>query len=486
MTLPSFDPDDPPELLVLGDVMVDRYLWGTCERVSPEAPVQVVTVQRETFSLGGAGNVLANLLALGARASLVGVVGADVAHTPTLELLEQHGARSDGLVRDTSRRTTVKTRVVATPQQIVRFDVETSAAISGEIAAALETRFRAALPGADVVVLSDYGKGVLTRELCERCIALCRAHDKPVLVDPKGSDYTKYRGATLLTPNRREAGAVTGVAMDSRQAVSRAGRKLLNECQLDACLITLSEDGMALFTGPGDHFLPTEARQVFDVTGAGDTVIAAVAFGLACGSPLLDACKLANRAASVVVSKLGAATVTLAELRESEPASARSLSSKIVSEAELLAVLERDKRAGRKIVFTNGCFDVLHAGHVQLLAQAKQLGDVLVLALNSDASVRRLKGAGRPINPLRDRAVVLAGLASVDYIVAFEQDTPRALIEHVLPNVLVKGGDYRVETVVGADLVARSGGLVQILPLLEGRSTTGLLERLDHSLAEDA
>jgi D-beta-D-heptose 7-phosphate kinase / D-beta-D-heptose 1-phosphate adenosyltransferase len=478
MSFPSFPPSHPPRVLVIGDLMIDRYLMGSCERVSPEAPVQVVNVAKETRSLGGAGNVVANLASMGARPALVAVVGADVDDTPVPSLLQRYGVATDGLVAHPARPTTVKTRVVASRQQIVRFDVETVAAVSGEIEDALLDRFERLLADCDVVVLSDYGKGTLTTRVARECIARCAERGLPVLVDPKGTDYSKYRGATMITPNRKEAGAAVGLSMRSANAVSQAGQRLLSEHALGACLITLSEDGMALFEGGSEHRLPTEAREVFDVTGAGDTVIAAVAFATACGLTLLDACRFANRAAGIVVGKLGAATTTLEEIKHATVPRQAGLDEKILDVDTLCERLAADRGIGKSIVFTNGCFDILHAGHVRYLVEAKTFGDVLVVGLNADDSVRRLKGPGRPLNTEHDRALLLAALASVDYVVLFADETPLQLIERIVPDVLVKGGDYRVEDVVGADVVTHAHGLVRIVPFLEGKSTSNLIDRI--------
>jgi D-beta-D-heptose 7-phosphate kinase/D-beta-D-heptose 1-phosphate adenosyltransferase len=299
-----------------------------------------------------------------------------------------------------------------------------------------------------------------------------------VFVDPKGTDYTKYRGATMITPNRKEAGAAAGIDMNAAGAVGQAGRRLLDEHAFGACLITLSEDGMELFEGGREHRLPTEAREVFDVTGAGDTVIAAVAFATACGLPLLDACRFANRAAGIVVGKLGSATTTLEEIRHATVPRLPGLDEKALSVDALCEKLAADRLSGKTVVFTNGCFDILHAGHVRYLAEARKFGDVLVVGLNTDASVRRLKGPARPLNTEHERALVLSALASVDYVVPFADDTPLALIERVVPDVLVKGGDYRAEDVVGADVVTRAQGTVKILPFLEGKSTSSLIDRI--------
>jgi D-beta-D-heptose 7-phosphate kinase/D-beta-D-heptose 1-phosphate adenosyltransferase len=461
--------------------MLDRYLWGACERISPEAPVQVVQVQRESESLGGAGNVVANLRSLGARVEAVAVVGDDASAATLARLLERLDVGSDGLIRDRERPTTIKTRVLAAHHQLLRFDVERSAPAAHELGAAILARAGAQLRAAacDVLVLSDYGKGVLSPEVVRALIAAGSVAGVPVLVDPKGREYGHYRGATLLTPNRREAAAATGQSLSDAAAVARAGRQLLRELHLKGCLITLSEDGMALFEGEADHRLPTQAREVFDVTGAGDTVIAAIAFALASGLSLLDACQFANRAAGIVVGKLGSATVTLDEIAVAPATTAPGPqpARKYLELDALLPELARLRAAGRKLVFTNGCFDILHAGHVQYLSQAAALGDVLIVGLNSDASVSRLKGASRPINTLADRAQLLAALTAVSYVVPFGEDTPLSLISRIVPDVLVKGGDYRADDIVGADVVRRAGGRVQVLPFVAGKSTTGIIAR---------
>jgi D-beta-D-heptose 7-phosphate kinase/D-beta-D-heptose 1-phosphate adenosyltransferase len=416
---------------------------------------------------------------LGAQVSLIALVGDDIAQTHIPQLLSDAGVADDGLIRDPNRPTTVKTRVLAAHHQLLRFDQERVTTCSDTQAAAVMADFERRAHETDVVLLSDYGKGLLSERLVRELIAGCKRAGLPVLIDPKGTDYARYHGATLLTPNRKEAAAATGLTLSDSSAVAAAGRKLLRDLALEACLITLSEDGMALFQGEHVHHLPTQAREVFDVTGAGDTVIATIAFSLAAGLSLLDACHVANLAAGIVVGKLGTATVTLAELmseRPSRPASGGALS-KILSRAALQAEVARLRAAGAKVVFTNGCFDILHAGHVQYLEQAASLGDALVVGLNSDDSVRRLKGPQRPINPEADRALLLAALASVSYVTSFGEDTPAELIAEITPDVLVKGGDYRPDDIVGADHVRSHGGSVQVLPFVEGRSTTRIIAR---------
>lgn len=483
MRIPELAPNRPPRVVVVGDLILDRYLWGSCDRISPEAPVQVVNIKRVSDVLGGAANVVANLRAFGAEAVLICAVGDDEEASTAARLLDERGATTKGLITDRDRPTTLKTRVMAVAQQIVRLDRERSSPVDDQVTRSLQDTLDAELAcGVDALVLSDYGKGVLTGALTRYAIAACRARGVPVLVDPKGNDYSKYHGATLITPNRKEAAAAVGFALDEAEQVRSAGQQLMARHALDACLITLSEHGMALFEGDREARLPTEAREVFDVTGAGDTVIAAVAFGMATGLPIVDACRFANRAAGIAVGKVGVATVTLDEVRRADPAHGARLAEKILTCDELVARLAKVRPAA-KVVFTNGCFDILHAGHVQYLARARTLGDLLVVGLNSDASVRRLKGSGRPVNQELDRAAVLAALGAVDFVVLFHDDTPQALIEAVVPDVLVKGGDYRAEDVVGGDVVRRAGGQVEILPFLDGRSTTRVISAIRGSEA---
>jgi D-beta-D-heptose 7-phosphate kinase/D-beta-D-heptose 1-phosphate adenosyltransferase len=480
MKLPEIDPERPPRALVIGDLMIDRYLWGTCERISPEAPVQVVDVRRESYALGGAGNVIANLASLGAQVNLIALVGHDWTQSPLASLLAERGLTTSGLVRDDQRPTTVKTRLIAAHHQIVRFDTESTVPCPETCALAIVERAAQMIPDTQVVILSDYGKGLLTEGVVQALIKQCHRYGVPVLVDPKGRDFNKYRGASLLTPNRREAALASGLTLDSEQGIRRAGQKLRSDYGLEACLITLSEDGMALFAHAEEHWLPTEAQEVFDVTGAGDTVIAAVGFGLAAGLSLVEACRFSNRAAGVVVGKVGSASVTLDEIRAPK-GTLLPPQAKIVELEVLLEHVALLRSLGRKIVFTNGCFDLLHSGHVQYLTQAAALGAVLIVGLNSDASVRRIKGMNRPINDQNDRAIVLGGLSAVTYVVLFSEDTPLSLIQSISPDVLAKGGDYDPQQIIGADVVRAAGGTVTVIPFVAGKSTTALIERASGS-----
>ncbi len=459
-----------PAILVVGDLMIDHYLWGKCERISPEAPVQVVEVTREEYLMGGAGNVVNNLLALGASVGVSSVIGEDESGDFIRQRLRDKGVNAEGLITESGRKTTKKSRVIALHQQIVRVDKENREDISEASQRKILEKITADIDRYDAVLLSDYAKGVLTEKLTQDIIALARRKEKPVLVDPKGADYSKYRGATLITPNRKEAAQATGILLDSDERLHEAGMQLKNGLDLDFAIITLSEDGMAIFAQDMTK-IPTVAREVYDVTGAGDTVLASLGFALCSGKNIIEAAHFANSAAAVAVSKVGSATVTLDEIAAYEQRLRRkSSSAKIKSTEEIGALLQN---SAKKVVFTNGCFDILHAGHVKYLEEAKSYGDILVLGLNSDASVKRLKGESRPVNCWEDRAAVLAALESVDFVVGFDEDTPYELIKTVQPDILVKGGDYEGKEVVGSN-IAKETRLVQFV---EGKSTTKIIER---------
>lgn len=469
----------PPRVLVLGDVMLDRALIGACERISPEAPVQVVDVRESRRQLGGAGNVVRNCLALGAEARLVSVIGDDAAAAEVRALLNACGAGDQSLVAEADRPTTEKTRVFAAHQQVVRLDSE----IRTEITRASEDRLLAFLQAAgplDGLIISDYAKGVVTPRLCRAAIAWARARGLPVFCDPKGRDFTKYTGASVLTPNRREAADAVGYPLSDAASIARAGRQLRETLALDHCLITLGEDGMALFSAEGEHRLPSRAREVFDITGAGDTVVAALAVACAAGNDVRRACEIANIAAGLKVAKLGAATVSRDELAAELARGPHGTqpSAKIKTRDEISRIAAAARAEGRRLVFTNGCFDILHRGHTELLHAAAAMGDVLIVGLNADRSVAGLKGPERPLMSEDDRAHLLAALAAVDYVVLFEEETPLELITAIAPDVLVKGGDYAPDAIVGADLVRARGGEVRVVPLLPGRSTSAIVRRL--------
>ncbi len=468
ISIPDFQ---QARVVVAGDVMLDRYLFGSTGRISPEAPVPVVHVQETDDRPGGAANVAVNLAALGVSTSLIGVVGEDAAAQTLAAILEGSGIGCEFAVAD-DRPTITKTRVQSRGQQLIRLDEENAVAMPGD---AVSGKLAGTLAGAGAVVLSDYGKGALSD--VRAMISACRAADIPVLVDPKGTDFSKYRGASLLTPNQGEFEAVAGKATSDDDLVARA-RAMMDELALDALLVTRSEKGMLLVEADAEPlFLSTQAREVYDVTGAGDTVIATLAAALASGQGLAAAAALANLAAGLVVRKIGVATVTPGEL--SAALHQRGQGGRgLVDFDALLALVSEARERDEKIVMTNGCFDVLHAGHVAYLEEAKSLGDRLIVAVNDDDSVRRLKGDSRPINALEDRMLVLAGLAAVDWVVPFSEDTPARLIGAVLPDVLVKGGDYRPDDIAGAKEVLQHGGEVRVLAFREGHSSSRIIDRL--------
>lgn len=463
-----------PKILVIGDLMIDHYIWGGCERISPEAPVQVIDVKRESKRLGGACNVMHNLIALEAEAIPCGVVGEDLAGEELVGFLHELGMSSEGIVRQKQRPTTKKSRIIASNQQVVRVDWETKSDISEESQEAILAFVRSKLAHCEAVILSDYNKGTLTASLTPKLIAMAKTYQKPLLIDPKGSDYTKYRGATLLTPNKKEVKEALGVEITDEASLAVALERLKRECELEVSVVTLSEDGIGIYEESVER-IPTIAREVYDVTGAGDTVIAALAYGLSLGHSLKSSALFANAAAAVVVGKIGSATATHGEIAEYLHASHQSEGKeRILGREAMKRLVEQLRACGRKVVFTNGCFDILHAGHVQYLQKAKACGDCLIVGLNSDDSVKRLKGESRPLNPQEDRALVLAGLESVDYVVIFEEDTPYELLSLLRPDVLVKGGDYAGKEVVGSDLVSE----VRLIEFLEGRSTSALVKKI--------
>lgn len=458
-------------MLVVGDVMLDRYLFGGTSRISPEAPVPVVHIRQDEDRAGGAANVAANLARLGISTRLLGIVGQDDEAAALKSALTNSGVECS-FTEVAGWPTITKTRVQSRGQQLIRLDRE-EAVPSGSTA--LTKSLIQNLGAANAVVLSDYGKGSLTDVAA--MIAACRDANVPVFVDPKGSDFEKYRGATLITPNQGEFESVAGRCTDDADMVARA-RDMIDELDLSALLVTRSEKGMLLVErGDEPQFLSTRAREVFDVTGAGDTVIAVLAAALAVGDDLRSAAALANLAAGLVVGKIGVATVTPSELRVALHRRGQG-GRGLVSEEELVPLVAEARNRNEKVIMTNGCFDVLHAGHVAYLEEAKSLGDRLVVAINDDDSVRRLKGDPRPVNKLDDRMLVLAGLASVDWVVPFSEDTPERLIGAVLPDILVKGGDYRPSEIAGSKDVLQNGGEVRVLAFREGQSSSRIIDKL--------
>ncbi len=472
-------------VLVVGDVMLDRYLWGRVGRISPEAPVPVVHLQRTTETLGGAGNVALNLVSLGCRVCVAGLCGHDATGQALRALMSQKGIE-EALVADADRPTITKTRVMAQKQQMMRLDEEHTRAIGPAVAQKIRTAVMDSLHDCHAMVLSDYGKGVLAEaSFVQELIRAGRQHGIPILVDPKGTDWQRYYGATGITPNTAELEAVAGKGLEEdEERLVAAARQVREQFGLDWLLVTRGAKGMCLIDSSEQPVLiPAQAREVFDVSGAGDTVIATVAAALAAGMPLVEAARTANLAAGIVVGKLGTQPILASELSTAITFSAQQQyypysAAKMAALDAALAKVREWRAAGSRVVFTNGCFDLLHPGHISLLYQARALGDRLVVGLNTDASIKRLKGSGRPILSEQDRAAMLSALECVDLVVHFDEDTPLKLIAAIRPDILVKGSDYTPDQVVGKEVVEAYGGCVKLVDLIQGYSTTGLTRKV--------
>ncbi|NOT11227.1 MAG: bifunctional D-glycero-beta-D-manno-heptose-7-phosphate kinase/D-glycero-beta-D-manno-heptose 1-phosphate adenylyltransferase HldE [Methylococcaceae bacterium] len=457
-------------IIVIGDIMLDRYWSGKAARISPEAPVPVVQIKSTEERVGGAGNVALNIARLGGKVTLLGVVGDDAEGKTLRQILEAEGVACDFVV-EKGFRSICKLRIMAQHQQLIRLDFEETPIAFDR--AALKSRLLQYLPDNQAIVFSDYGKGTLAE--VESYILHAKQAGVKVLVDPKGVDYQRYAQADVITPNLAELQAVVGLCSDESHLIEK-GRLLLKNYQIPVLLLTRGEAGMTLIQDDQVHSLPAQAKDVFDVTGAGDTVIAVMSLCVALNMPLMEAMYLANLAGGIVVGKLGTSTVSIQELTRAMHGE-RDSQYGIVSEDELLGLIARAKAHGEKIIMTNGCFDLLHAGHVTYLEQARSLGDRLIVAVNSDASVKQLKGDSRPINGLQARMTVLSALACVDWVVPFSEETPERLYCKLLPDVLVKGGDYTPDQVAGGDCVIQAGGEVRILQFVDGQSTTAMINR---------
>lgn len=478
-----------PRVLVVGDLMLDRYVWGDAERISQEAPVILLRADKREERLGGGSSVATMLRALGARVAIAGIVGNDHDAGRIRQLLTDLDIDHEAVLTDVHRPSTVKERYIGRaqhrhPQQMIRVDYEDRQPVQGALETQLSQAIAAQVRKADIVLISDYDKGVCTTRIMASAVASAREQGIRVVADPiRGGDYAKYRGCSAITPNRLEAGLATGRALNTHDEIAAAAQQLRDELQLEAAIITLDKDGMALQPRGGAlKLFPTRPRQVYDITGAGDMVMSVLGMALAAGADYEQAIQLANIAGGLEVEKIGVAVVTrdeiLRDLMQTPASAAAPAGGKIVGMEALLRELAPRRRLGQKIVFTNGCFDVLHAGHVQYLNEARAQGDVLVVGLNSDASVRGLKGANRPVQPQTARSVVLAALQAVDFVTVFDDATPLQLIEAIRPDVLVKGADYRKDEVVGAEFVESRGGRVHLAELHEGHSTTTLLEKM--------
>lgn len=467
----SMPPFEQASVLVVGDVMLDRYWHGGTSRISPEAPVPVVKIGQMEDRAGGAANVALNIAALGAKTWLIGATGEDEAADSLADSLGSAGVETH-FQRIAGQPTTIKLRVMSRHQQLIRIDFEETFEVNNE---ALASEVEKLLPSVKVLLLSDYGKGTIKNH--QQLIKLARKHNIPVLVDPKGNDFSIYKGATLLTPNLSEFEAIVGNCIDENQLIEKA-QQLIERLQLGGLLITRGEQGMTLLRDNQQELhLPARAREVFDVTGAGDTVISTLAAALASGMELTEAVALSNLAASIVVAKLGTACISAPELRRAIQRDTGN-GKGVLSLDQLLIAVEDARAQGEKIVFTNGCFDILHAGHVAYLEQARSLGGRLIVAVNDDASVTALKGIGRPINSVDRRMAVLAGLGAVDWVISFADSTPERLLKELKPDILVKGGDYTVDEVVGADIVKSYGGEVNVLGLVANSSTTAIVDKI--------
>jgi len=469
--------DAPAEILLVGDVMLDHYFQGKCDRISPEAPVPVLHVRNTFDRPGGAANVAVNVAAMGCRPRLVGTVGSDPAATRLRSVLEAEACSADGLVDSPALITTTKNRLLAGHQQIARFDEErplTDADARRRIVARIEEN----LQTARLAIISDYAKGICDATVCRAVINGATRRGLPIVVDPKDADFTKYAGATVITPNRMEAAAVVGRSLRDPDDAIRAAREIRERWPIEAVVVTLGEQGLVLVTANQVAMIPTQAKQVYDVTGAGDTFVATLAAAMTKGIVLDRACSIANVAAGLQVSRIGTARITWSEVMDEIDRLSTASLGKVLTVPDLLRAVQRARSEGKKIGFTNGCFDILHHGHVALLEAAARECDYLVVGLNSDDSVRRLKGPPRPFLPSAARQAVLAGLSSVASVCEFDDDTPLELIRAIEPDVLVKGGDYSANAVVGADIVTARGGRVVTPLFVPGVSTTNIADRI--------
>jgi D-beta-D-heptose 7-phosphate kinase/D-beta-D-heptose 1-phosphate adenosyltransferase len=471
-------PGAEQKIVCLGDVMLDVFNFGRIERISPEAPVPILLIENVEEIPGGAANVARNVASLGASCTLIGAVGEDDDATRLGRLLLAEPRLFAKLSVDHNRATTCKTRFVAKGQQVLRVDAEYTHEISSLLREELMNAFERAIVGAHAIILSDYAKGVLSQSLLRPAIEKAIQKRIPIIVDPKSHDLGRYNGATVLTPNAEEVRAATGILPITNDLATQAGRLALTRCQADAVLITKAEKGVSLIPRNGSpaHFDAIK-REVFDVSGAGDTLVAALAVALCMGQNLEDASRMANAAAGIAVSKRGTAVVTWAELERS--LCQQSLNAKELSLDDAKDLRESWRKHNLRVVFTNGCFDLLHPGHLRLVQFAKSRGDRLLIGINADSSVRRLKGPGRPVQSARDRAAVISSLPDVDGVIIFNEDTPLEIILRLLPDVLVKGADYNPSEIVGADLVRSYGGAIELCPLLDGHSTTRMILRAE-------
>jgi D-beta-D-heptose 7-phosphate kinase/D-beta-D-heptose 1-phosphate adenosyltransferase len=470
---------DHCHLLVVGDLMIDEYVWGEVDRISPEAPVQVVSVKNENSTLGGSGNVVNNLVALGARVSVLGVTGIGEDRKLLLNRLTDLGVDTRGVIPERSRPTTKKTRIIAEHQQVLRIDRETKKQVASSTFKSLTNLAEKIIPEVDLILISDYDKGLITRTLIADLVKIAKNNNKITIADPKGLDFTKYSGVSLLTPNSKEASLASGVDISDDNSLAAAAKILIKRSGIEKLLITCGKDGMVLFEPGSKAFkISTKTREVYDVAGAGDTVIAVLGLGMAAGLPLKEATALANTAAGIVVGKVGTATVSKRELLQALKQTSEDNTSKYKSLNEISQLCRKLQKDRQRIVLTNGCFDLLHVGHIRLLSASKQLGDVMIVAIDDDDSVKLLKGAGRPVISSTERVRILSALDSVDYVVVFATSELGSVIEAIRPDVLTKGSDYESADILGQEIVESYGGRIELIPITEAISATQIINNI--------
>ncbi len=474
------------KVLVIGDLILDEYIWGTVNRISPEAPIQILQYTSKNEILGGACNVANNLMSLGCNVHICGAVGDDKEGHELLDVLEQKGINTNGVVIDPSRPTTHKVRVIAHTQQLLRIDREVTWPISNSVLKKVIGYLIETIPKVDGIICSDYQKGLLVHELLDKVIHYAKIHTIGVVLDPKGSDFSRYKGVDVITPNLEEVKNACHIDITNEDELDRAVKSVFCLTKPRAVLVTRGKDGMTLYDKAGNKtHIPAETREIYDVTGAGDTVTAVFSLGLFCNAGLIAAARLANKAAGIVVGKVGTAIISGEELAHYLDEGPRGLTQKIINLDECKQALSQVRNHGRKIVFTNGCFDLLHIGHIHFLQAAKRHGDLLVVGLNDDLSVRQLKGPKQPLIGQNERAKILAALDCVDYVILFSNSTPEALLSELKPDVLVKGGNHTPHQVPGRNLVEGYGGRVEIIPLFPGQSTSRLVQSILHTYADD-
>jgi len=466
-------------LLVIGDLMIDEYLRGEVDHISPEAPVPVVAIKNQDYTLGGSGNVVNNLITLGAKVSVLGVIGKGRDGKLLLNKLDALGANTRGIIQEPGRHTTKKTRIIAEHQQVLRIDRESKKEISSQTFKKIIKHAEKIIPDVDVILISDYGKGMINRSMIKSLVQIANKHNTTTIADPKGLDFTKYAGVNLLTPNKKEASLASGLEISDAKTLTEAGQMLLDKSGIQKLLITCGKDGMVFFEKDRKPSkTATKAREVYDVSGAGDTVIAVLGLGIAAGQSFKEAVSLANTAAGIVVGKVGTAAISQKELLQALQLTVAETVSKHQSLKELCELCRKLQKDRKRIVLTNGCFDLLHVGHIKLFSASKKLGDVMIVAIDDDDSVRSLKGSGRPVISATERVRILSALDSVDYITVFANSELDKVIESIHPDILTKGSNYDSEEVLGRDVVESYGGRVELIPITEEISTTQIINTI--------